>query len=141
MARITKIKGVESLLRKLEKLERNSKRENNGTINVGYGASYAVFVHENKEMKLKGQKRPLTKDGGDQGRYWDPQGRGQNKFLETPARTMKNELARVVTDGMKNGASLIKALLAAGLRLQRESQRLVPVHTGNLKASAFTEEE
>lgn len=138
MAKITKIKSVSSLLRKLEKLERDSKRKNNGTITVGYSASYAVFVHENKEMKLKGQSRTQKKSGG---RFWDPQGRGQNKFLEEPARTFKNTMANLVTQAMKNGASLTKALLVAGLRLQRESQKLAPVDTGNLKASAFTEEE
>ena len=31
-----------------------------------------------------------------------------------------------------------QALLAAGLRLQRESQARVPVDSGNLKASAYT---
>ena len=36
------------------------------------------------------------------------------------------------------GHVLAQALLAAGLRLQRESQMLVPIDTGNLRASAFT---
>ena len=34
--------------------------------------------------------------------------------------------------------SLEKGLVLAGLRLQRDSQKLVPVDTGNLKGSAFT---
>lgn len=51
-------------------------------VNVGYTAAYAMYVHENVEMKLKGQpRRPPAK-----GNYWDPPGRGQAKFLEAPAR-------------------------------------------------------
>lgn len=64
---------------------------------VGYTASYALFVHENVEMKLKGQPRtPPNK-----GKYWDPQGRGQSKFLEEPARRMGPELLRVIKDEMR----------------------------------------
>lgn len=36
------------------------------------------------------------------------------------------------------GASLGRGLKEAGLYLQRESQKIVPVHTGDLKGSAFT---
>lgn len=42
--------------------------------------------------------------------------------------TKKNEIAR----GMERG------LMKAGLFLQRESQKIVPVDTGNLKNSAYT---
>jgi hypothetical protein len=55
-------------------------------VNVGYTAFYAMFVHENVEMKQKGQpRRPPSK-----GNYWDPAGRGQAKFLEAPARDSAN---------------------------------------------------
>jgi hypothetical protein len=37
-------------------------------------------------------------------------------------------------------SALRKALVKAGLFLQRESQKLVPVQTGNLKATAYTRE-
>jgi len=39
------------------------------------------------------------------------------------------------------GLGVAAGLKAAGLALQRESQQLVPVDTGNLKASAFTRAE
>jgi len=65
-------------------------------VNVGYTAAYAIYVHENVEMKLKGQPRP-----GGKGRYWDPQGRGQSKFLEEPARRLAPELKQIILDNMK----------------------------------------
>jgi len=105
---------------------------------VGYTANYALYVHENVEMKLKGQPRR----GSDaKGQYWDPQGMGQAKFLEQPAREMASQIANEVRKNYKAGMSIIKALFKAGLLLQRASQKLVPVDTGNLKASAFTREE
>jgi len=49
---------------------------------VGYTALYAMWVHENVEMKNRGKpRRPPHK-----GNYWDPAGIGQAKFLEGPAR-------------------------------------------------------
>lgn len=45
-------------------------------IEVGYNASYAVYVHENMEQKLKGEPRPSGL-----GVYWGPA--GQPKFLES----------------------------------------------------------
>jgi hypothetical protein len=120
---MAEILNVKSLLRKLEKYERESTRKNNGDVIVGYAASYAVYVHENLEARHKEGKRA--------------------KFLEQPFRMLGNggTIARIVVDGMKNGASLIQMLLVAGMRVQRESQKIVPVDTGNLKGSAFTAKE
>ncbi len=140
------------LLRKLEKLERESRRQNNGNVNVGYAASYALYVHENLEALhgsafnaqvktrqkrdksgrfRKGKFRGKTKRGPDQ----------QAKYLEQPFREMRKELVQITINAMKGGASLIKGLLIAGLQLQRASQKIVPVDLGNLKGSAFTEKE
>ena len=102
---------------------------------VGYTARYALHVHENLGQTLKGQPRPSPKTGN----YWDPN--GQPKFLEQPARTLAGELATIVKTAMKNGATMLQSLFIAGLRLQRESQLLVPVDTSNLKNSAFTKKE
>ena len=60
------------------------------TVTVGYTAEYALFVHELVDMKLKGKER-TTK-----GRYWDPQGKAQAKFLEEPARTKLPEMLLVI---------------------------------------------
>lgn len=48
-------------------------------VEVGFTASYAVFVHENMEQKLRGVPRT---SGSGKGRYWDPQGRAGPKFLQ-----------------------------------------------------------
>jgi len=72
-------------------------------VNVGFTAAYALFVHENRAifppgMRLKGQPRGSVEQstgvGRDastgrfrssgRGRYWDPQGQAQPKFLEEP---------------------------------------------------------
>lgn len=156
MAEVGKIKNVKSLLRKLEKLERVANRQNTGNVVVGYNASYALYVHENVEMKWKGiprdprirqvSSRSTKKMRGKRkrkprGLYWDPQGRGQAKFLEQPARELRPQMRKIIAEAVAKGAPLIKALLMAGLFLQRESQKLVPIDTGNLRGSAFTEVE
>lgn len=158
---MAEIKNLTSLLRKLEKYERVSQQQNNGNVIVGYAASYAMYVHENVAMKWKGLPRgaglTVSKTGvvlvpksilqsgqvGGTGKgfYWDPQGKAQAKFLEQPFREKQREIATIVVNAMKRGSTLIKALLLGGLFLQRESQKLVPVDTGNLRASAFTEKE
>lgn len=64
-------------------------------VTVGYTASYAIFVHENVEMAWRGRPRISGK-----GKYWDPQGIGQSKFLEEPARTMRGDLRKMLTDAL-----------------------------------------
>jgi hypothetical protein len=61
---------------------------------VGYTAMYALFVHENVEMKLKGQPRPAPHKGS----YWDPQGRAQSKFLEQPMRTEAPKMLELMAE-------------------------------------------
>lgn len=66
---------------------------------VGYTAGYALYVHEAVGMKLKGKpRRAGTRPGGKGwlGRYWDPQGRAQPKFLQAPADEMTGELREIV---------------------------------------------
>lgn len=89
---------------------------------VGYTAAYALPVHENLEAHHDN---------------------GQAKYLEQPARTLSNDgtLGNLVGVTVRSGATLEQGLLVAGLRLQRESQLLVPVDTGNLKGSAVTRKE
>ena len=68
-----------------------------GTIvTVGYTAAYAPYVHELVDMKLKGQPRPKNR-----GKYWDPQGRGQAKFLEEPARRLAPDMRKIILDNTK----------------------------------------
>lgn len=67
-------------------------------VTVGYTASYAIYVHEAVGMVLKGQ--PRTGEGA-KGRYWDPQGKAQAKFLEEPARRLAPELTKIIRDAAK----------------------------------------
>lgn len=143
-------KKVQETLRKLASKYGNMKRV---SVIVGYTAKYAIHVHENIEMKGKGLPRTGMRWSREnkrtgisiykaaKGFYWDPQGKAQAKFLEQPARELRKEFARIITTACSNGATIEQALLAAGLRLQRVSQQLVPVDTGNLRASAFTRKE
>lgn len=136
MATVNKIENVDRLIAKL-KAKYAHVGDPNPAVAVGYAAAYAIYVHENVEMKWKGQPRHKPHKGS----YWDPPGRGQAKFLEQPARELSPEFRRIIMEAVSKGASLGRALMLAGMRLLRESQKLVPVDTGNLKASAFIVEE
>jgi len=130
------IERAEQVAAKLKQLEATSRQKNNVSVIVGYTARYALWVHE-APMKLKGlpRKRPHK------GFYWDPQGRAQNKYLEQPFRDNIEEIKRLILVNAQATGSLEAGLLTAGLYLQRLSMQLVPVDTGNLKASAFTRKE
>jgi len=133
-----KIEGLENLKKNLDRLATKAKVDTAQSVVTGYrGVAYAVYVHENMEMKLKGQPRPSGR-----GKYWDPPGSGP-KFLENPAREMSNsgELNRIVAAKYRETGLVIEGLKAAGLLIQAESQRRVPVEFGTLKGSAFTAKE
>lgn len=148
-----KMEGFDKVQALLGKLAKKYSDDPKTSVIVGYTAAYAVHVHENIEMKGKGlprtgmrwskenKKTGISVQQAARGFYWDPQGKAQAKFLEQPARELKKEFSRIITTACKNGAKLGQALMMAGLRLQRESQQLVPVDTGNLRASAFTRKE
>ena len=93
-------------------------------------------MHENLEPKTLGENVPRPSGLGV---FWGPSQYGP-KFLEGPARQLTNDgtLASIVKTAMLRGATMLKALLLAGLRLQRESQEVVPAEHGDLKRSAFT---
>lgn len=149
MAEIQKLK---SLMNKLWKAERDALKKHTGNVIVGYQTSYAVYVHENtrashmKLVKVKGTKKRDKKSRKHTSSF-EMRQVGQAKFLEQPAREMQRELGNVIMNIVKGKlfegkkVTLRQALLIAGLRLQRESQKLVPVDTGQLKNSAFTDYE
>lgn len=117
MASIAKVEGVGKLLSQLKTLARKGKPT---AVIVGYTAEYAIYVHENLAA------RHVV---------------GQAKFLEQPLREMEGELKSIVVSCLGRGMSLEQSLLVAGMALQRRSQKLVPVDTGNLRGSAFTRAE
>jgi len=111
MADVVGLKRVQQAIRRL------AEKYDEAGVTVGYTQRYAIHVHERKASHPTGQ--------------W--------KYLETPARKLKGEIAKIFLRVLKRTGSIEKALLVAGLRLQRESQdKFVPVLTGALKASAFT---
>lgn len=120
MPNMFQLKGVNKMISKFKRLERKSKREDNVTVLVGYTANYALKVHEDLNAAHTV---------------------GQSKYLEQPARELNKELVTIIKSIRIATGSLLKGLLTAGLRLQRASQLLVPIDTGNLKGSAFTKKE
>lgn len=74
--------------------------EDENVVEVVYGAEYAAYVHENLEMKLKGQPRPSGL-----GEYWGPQ--GEAKFLEKAMNESVQDIVKVVAayaDVQKRGS-------------------------------------
>ncbi|MFA5056495.1 MAG: hypothetical protein WC485_00140 [Opitutaceae bacterium] len=120
-----KVEGVERLKRALQQAASryfDSPNAVKGTsVIVGYTAAYALHVHERNAAHKPGKQ-------------W--------KYLEQPARELAtNELPAIVTEAVANGSTMQQALYLAGLRIQRASQAIVPVDTGNLRGSAFTRKE
>lgn len=154
MADVSKIVNTARFVKKLQRHRKEMEKQNAKYVIVGFTAAYALSVHENVEMKWQGRPRDhsLWQHGtrlrekatgrfakvGKRGRYWDPQGQAQAKFLEEPARRMRSEIQRIIKEvWSRTRGDLQKALVAGGLRLIRESIQLVPVDTGNLKNSWF----
>lgn len=131
---MAKVERIKALRDKLKRLERSAGRHA-GSVITGYTANYALYVHENKEARHA------------PGKQW--------KYLEQPARDLHNsgELAKLARQRVKAGGTLVEGLKIAALRIQAESQRIVPVSgwhpqispprqgSGNLKGSAFTKAE
>ena len=110
------ISGMGSLAKTLNTLANKFGQDKSESVTVGFTQRYAIYVHEVQATHKVGQ--------------W--------KYLETPTRYLKREMARMIEVAMKNGVNLRQSLMFAGLRLQREAQLLTPVDTSALKASAFT---
>lgn len=68
-----------------------TRKETPQSVIVGYGAAYALAVHESVGEKLKGKPRPSGL-----GVYWGPSGGA--KFLERTFREGKADIIRIVRD-------------------------------------------
>jgi hypothetical protein len=79
-------------------LEQDIKPGHGGAFEVGYTSSYAVYVHENLEMKWEGMPR---RSGI--GVYWGPH--GENKFLEKAfhEETEKLHMEEILRKFFKSG--------------------------------------
>lgn len=123
MADVVNAADLRRILQEALKKVDTSRGVRGESVVVGYTASYALYVHEDLQAHHYAGRTA--------------------QFLIRPFRELNNtgELRNVLTAARKRGASLQEGLFIAGLRIQRESQRLVPVDTGNLRGSAFTRKE
>jgi hypothetical protein len=69
-------------------------QDNRNAVQIGYSSSYAIFVHENVEMILKGKQRPSGL-----GKYWGPQ--GEAKFLENSITRKSKDMIRAIVKEAK----------------------------------------
>jgi hypothetical protein len=127
------LQGAEELIAKIHDKRR---QYGDATVIVGFSAKYAIYVHESIEMKLAGKPRP-----NGQGLYWDPQGDAQPRFLSRAVRTLRSQLQPTIKKGLKDGKTLLQALMIHGLRVLRLAQTMTPVKTGALRASGFVRGE
>jgi hypothetical protein len=162
MPKIIEIKGLQKAQADIAKLIAKARKDENTGVEVGYTASYAIYVHENmnpvnlptgsgaqaiaaaKGAGLKGRARKQALEAGGAvprkshlGYYWGPSFYGP-KFLEGPAKRLAGELGKIIASAMGSGKTFLQGMYLAGLKLQRESQKLVPVEYGNLINSAYT---
>lgn len=138
MADVVKIQGLESLVAKLRAKAASAAKDGDVSVVVGYTTEYAVWVHENLEA-AHGQAFNVKHAAEIKAGLEHSRGPLQQaKFLEQPARENRADYAADVEKVVRAGKTLAQALLVAGLHLQRDSQELVPVDTGLLRASAFT---
>jgi len=137
---VPQVTGLSSLVQKLKDKVTASVKGDNTSVIVGFSTGYAVFVHENLEALHGAAYNAAYADQIASGAMHDRGPRQQAKYLEQPARELNNngELRRILTEGYKRGLNLEQCLMLCGLRIQRESQNLVPVDTGLLRSSAFT---
>lgn len=122
---------VQNIDKVVEALQKLAHSQPPGDVIVGFTARYAVYIHENMEMKLAGRPR-----ASGIGVYWGPH--GENKFLEKTVNETRPNMLSLLKSFMRRGATLVQALYMLGLNIQRGSQERVPVEYGNLKQSAFT---
>lgn len=134
MSNVLRVEGVDKILQQIGERVKKTVQDLNAVVAVGYSTAYALYVHENIEMKWRGLPRRHPAKGV----YWGP--KGQAKFLEQPFRELNRSgvTGDIVRKALLRGATMSQALVLAGLRIQRDSQKLVPIDTGTLKNSAFT---
>lgn len=131
---MAQIEKLDSLMTKFRARAAIVGQDTNFSVAVGYSVKYALFVHENRNPKTLGQGIPRPSGLGF---YWGPSAYGPG-FLTGPFRKLRKVLINLVFDAVKGGAQFSQGLMIAGLRLQRESQKLIPVEYGIARASAFT---
>ena len=114
---MVKIENMSRLIARLKTMQANTpaQRESAAT---GFTQRYALYVHED----------PLANHAP--GKSW--------KYLELPAKQLREEIFVIVMKVYKKTKSMAQALLFGCLRLQRAAQEIVPIDTSALKNSAWT---
>lgn len=113
---MAKVEGLKALQKQLKKLSKGFRGEK--SVTVGYTQNYAKIVHENLQARHAEGK--------------------EAKYLINAVARNEGAIIQEITSVTRKTGSIQKGLLAGGLLIQRESQEVVPVDTGALKASAFT---
>lgn len=111
-----KINGLERVIDSLDKRTKEYKAGWQAV--VGFTAPYAIYVHED-----------LTKHHDN----------GRAKFLEYAIREHAQEVRRAVAKSLKSGAKLGSAMSIGANLLLRLARQYVPVDTGFLRDSGYTE--
>jgi len=112
-----KLKGFDRVLKKFQR-RKNAFRKKKLVVLVGYTANYAIYVHEATNARFKAP------------------GTGA-KFLENSLRIHADACVALVKSALLREVDFHTALYFAGLRLQRESIKVTPIDTGNLRGSSF----
>lgn len=111
---VANIDGVDKVIVSIEKMSIKGKKKL--TLNIGYEADYAIYVHENLNA------RHIN---------------GRAKFLEKPARMLSKKISDMVKDTLQRKRGLEEGLMKSGNMLLDASKKEVPVDTGNLRDSGF----
>lgn len=108
------VEGLSRTIKKLEKRELDTKKETPTTFKIEYTAPYALRVHEDLAT---------------------PRTSGQAKFLETALRQNEDKIRQIIVNLVRKKKGLRHAIKRAAEFALQESNKLVPVRTGQLKRS------
>lgn len=129
------IKGLDQLRARLRAVMAEAKVEMSEDIEVGFSVNYAIAVHERVYSGGGGRN---AKGQFTRGRKVEHKPPTQAKFLEATFQNKKAEIWYIIRATAKASKSMLLALLKAGLYVQAEAQKITPVDTGALRASAYT---
>lgn len=136
-----RILGLDKLQKTLRNLDAAAGSPRCSVVTGYRGVNYALYVHENLEAA---HGKDFNAKYAAQIKAGSMRNRGPNqkaRFLIDPAIALENTIQRNVRADVSRGMTLEDALKRAALLIQRQSMQQVPVDTGNLRGSAFTEVE
>jgi hypothetical protein len=129
--------GLDKLIAKMKQKIKEAKAWDDISVNVGYSAPHAAFVHEDLEALHGAAYNAAHEKDFAAGRDVPRRPQEQAKYLEDPSRRLRDDMATIVRDSLKSGDLIAKALYKAGAYLLEASKELVPTDTGELMDSGF----